>query len=206
MRVFNADGGEAEMCGNGIRCVVRYLFEGGEIAGTCAIETLAGTIACEVVSTEPTFQVRVDLGEVRFPNDARDETLTGSPPVLFVRVEVGNPHAVVFCDDVTRADLPALARRFAADERFAGGTNVHAAQVSGPNELRARHFERGVGETAACGTGAVAVAAISVARGLVATPVRVLVPGGCLQVDWRPGGSAHLSGPAEWEPRTLATS
>jgi len=189
MRIFNADGSEAEMCGNGVRCVARYLAERG--AGrSFSVSTLAGPIAVTVTSSGATFEARVDMGLVTFPNALREERLPFDGAGAFYSVSVGNPHAVFFVDDVDAIDLEALGA-------LLPGTNVHVARAVNDRTLRVRHFERGVGLTRACGTGAVAcAAAATVVRG-ARSPVEVDVPGGTLTVDWQPGQTARLTGPAE---------
>lgn len=197
MLVINADGSEAEMCGNGVRCVARYLSERG--AGeSFAIETLAGPILAEIVSPPPAFAVRVDIGPVRFPRDAALETIeVAGRTWSFYDVSLGNPHAVIFCDDVEAIDLVALGSALQRHPRFPQGTNVHLASVLDADTLRVRHFERGVGLTQACGTGAVASAAAAIETRGVGSPTKVLVPGGTLFVAWTPGENARLTGPAE---------
>jgi len=189
MRVFNADGSEAEMCGNGIRCAARWLDEAGE-GDRLRFETLAGVVETAVVAREPEYLVRVAIGTprvepgpVRLNDDARF-------------VDVGNPHVVIFRERVEDVDLTMLATRMQAMDGFSSGTNVHLAAVEGKNALRVRHWERGVGLTMACGTGAVACAAAAIERGVVASPVEVFVPGGRLIVEWNGAGQAFLTGPA----------
>jgi diaminopimelate epimerase len=210
MRVFNADGSEAEMCGNGVRCAARYLFDRGA-SDRFGLFTKAGPIGVEVVEREP-FSARIDMGPVTFPHGPGERsigpgelTLGPGSAVYFHEVSVGNPHAVIFVEDVAAIDLADLAARFAASGQFPAGVNVHVAQRVDAQTLRVRHFERGVGLTQACGTGAVACAAIAVELGVVQSPVALQVPGGTLRVDWAPGGNALLTGPAETLfERTLA--
>ncbi len=196
MRIFNADGSEAEMCGNGVRCVARYLDELG--AGSeFAIDTLAGRIAARVVSREP-FAACVDVGPVTFPRAADEESFDALGSTWrFYDVSLGNPHAVVFVPDVAAIDLAALGASAQRLARFPGGTNVHVVQIENATTLRVRHFERGVGLTQACGTGAVACAAAAIVTRGLTSPVTVLVPGGTLEVAWEAGGNALLTGGAE---------
>ena len=196
MRIFNADGSEAEMCGNGVRCVARYLVERGA-PDSFSIATAAGAIGVSVVSREP-FEVRVDIGPVTFPADAREETVAApGGPWTFYDASVGNPHAVLFVDDVNAADLDTIGVTLNWLERFPNGTNVHAVQIVDEHTLLVRHYERGVGLTNACGTGAVACAAVAIAVKGAQSPIEVQVPGGSLHVDWAPGETATLTGPAE---------
>jgi diaminopimelate epimerase len=178
MRVINADGSEAEMCGNGIRCVARYLDERGE-GGELDIETVAGIIHTEVIDRGDEYRVRVRIGTPRVGVGADDE----------LPVDVGNPHVVLFSGDVDRVDLLTLGREHP-------DVNVHAVQVLNVHELRVRHHERGVGITMACGTGAVASAAAAIVRGAARSPVIVHVPGGDLTIEWDGHGDAFMTGPA----------
>ncbi len=196
MRVFNADGSEAEMCGNGVRCVARYLAERGA-PDRFSLLTAAGPIGIAIASRDP-FSVTADIGPVLFPNGAREETVAApGGPWTFFDVSLGNPHAVLFVDDVNAVDLETLGVTLNWLERFPNGTNVHAAQIVDDATLLVRHYERGVGLTNACGTGAVACAAAAIVAKGGRSPVAVLVPGGTLGVEWAPGGTARLTGPAE---------
>lgn len=189
MRIVNADGSDAEMCGNGIRCAARFLDEAGE--GDCiTFETEAGAVATDVAAREPEYLVRVTMPKpqiaahaVPFLEDSRF-------------VDMGNPHVVLFRKHVDDVDLTLLATRMQSATLFPKGTNVHIAVVEGAQTLRVRHWERGVGLTMACGTGAVACAAAAIERGLVQSPVEVFVPGGRLLVEWDGSGAASLTGPA----------
>jgi len=196
MQIYNADGSRAEMCGNGVRCVARYVAERGS-GDAFTIATLAGPIGVRVVSREP-FEACVDVGPVHFPNDARAETVTAMGVAwTFYDVSLGNPHAVIFVDDVNAIDVETLGVTLNWLERFADGTNVHVADIVDRSTLRVRHYERGVGITQACGTGAVACAAAAIAVRGANSPVTVLVPGGTLLVEWAPGENARLTGGAE---------
>ncbi|MEO6913935.1 MAG: diaminopimelate epimerase, partial [Candidatus Baltobacteraceae bacterium] len=137
MRIINADGSEAEMCGNGIRCVARFL-NARALGDEFRIETLAGVIQTKIVSKTPEFLVRVNMGipdlqdrAIPFPNSAC--------------VSMGNPHVVLFMDAVDTVDLPEIGRKVEQGASFPDGTNVHIAQRTGPGALRVRHWERGVG-------------------------------------------------------------
>jgi diaminopimelate epimerase len=189
MRTINADGSEAEMCGNGIRCAARWLDEAGE-GDRITFQTAGGEVGTEVVAREPEYLVRVSMPPPRVSPTSRAE-LDGA---FFV--DMGNPHVVAFCNDVDDVDLEELARRLQDAPGFSGGCNVHAAVVEGSNRLRLRHWERGVGLTMACGTGAVAAAAAAIVDRRVTSPVEALVPGGRLVVEWDGEGRASLTGPA----------
>jgi diaminopimelate epimerase len=189
MRIFNADGSEAEMCGNGMRCVARYLDEhdGREVA---TVETLAGPIGTRVLSRAP-YRIAVEMGEPRI----------GEPHLVAgfraVPVDLGNPHVVIRMDrdDVDSVDLAVIGPRIERDARYPHGTNVHFVGRRGEH-WRVRHWERGAGATQACGTGAVAVAAVLIAAGAATSPVSLHVPGGVLDVIWKPGERATLAGDA----------
>ncbi|HZV77740.1 MAG TPA: diaminopimelate epimerase [Candidatus Babeliales bacterium] len=188
MRTINSDGSEAEMCGNGVRCAARWLDEAGE-GDAVAFETAAGTVRTRIVQRKPHYLVRVAMGRPKVAPIA----LASVSDATFV--EAGNPHVVFFRDDVDDVDLESIAQALQKEPALANGANVHvAARVGG--SLRVRHWERGVGLTQACGTGAVACAAAAIERGVVNSPVEVLVPGGRLIVELNPGGDAVLIGPA----------
>ena len=187
MRVINADGSEAEMCGNGMRCVARYLTEAGE-GDRLRVETIAGIIEADVLRGDPAYDVKLDVS-----------TPKAAPRVVEGRdawfVDVGNPHLVLFVDDLDAIDLPSLGERVQLDPAYAGGVNVHLA-VRRHDGLDVKHWERGVGLTMACGTGAVACAAAAIVEGSATSPVSVRVPGGTLVVGWDRRGPATLTGPA----------
>lgn len=186
MRIFNADGSEAEMCGNGVRCVAAYLHEEGGPA-ELRVQTLAGIIQTTVTSQTPEYRVRVNMGRPAFTT--HDGALADT-----AFVSLGNPHVVLFAGRLDDVDLDTVGPQY--DGRIPGGANVHVASKAGPSRLLVRHFERGVGKTMACGTGAVACAAAAILRGDVTSPVEVNVPGGHLVVEWDGSGEAFLTGPA----------
>lgn len=189
MRVFNTDGSEAEMCGNGVRCAALWLEQAG--AGErLRIETAAGIIETQIVAREPEALVRIGMGQPRIAVN----------PVPFLDdarfVDLGNPHIVLFRKHSDDIDLTMLATRLQSAPFFPKGTNVHIAAVEGENRLRVRHWERGVGLTMACGTGAVACVVAAMDKGVVTSPVDVFVPGGHLIVEWDGSHDAYLTGPA----------
>ena len=187
MRIINADGSEAEMCGNGIRCLARYLDE-HEGRGEALVETIAGPIATRILSREP-YMVSEVMGvpQLGAPHDVAGYRATP--------VDVGNPHVVIFVDDLAAIDIRTLGPRIERDPRYPGGTNVHVVQIAG-ERLNVLHWERGAGATAACGTGAVACAAVAIAERGFRSPVTLEVPGGTLRVEWAPGERATLIGDA----------
>ncbi len=186
MRIFNADGSEAEMCGNGLRCVIRFLSERGE-GDRFRIETAAGIIPAEVLVAGEVYQVRVQIGVPQ----VKPRTL---PFANSVHVEVGNPHVVIFERALDALDLVAVATQL--QSLFPEGVNVHLAVVVDAHRLDVRHWERGVGLTRACGTGATACAAAAIHLGTARSPVEVHVPGGTLRIEWDGKHEAFLSGPA----------
>jgi diaminopimelate epimerase len=188
MRTINADGSEAEMCGNGVRCVARYLDERGE-SGLLAIDTLGGIVHTEVIERGDVYRVRVDMGA------ARVVSMNETEPQSAI-VDTGNRHLVFFREEIDRFDLWAIGEAIQEEPAYPGGINVHLIEVEGRSTLRVRHYERGVGLTMACGTGAVASAVASIARGDVKSPVLVRVPGGELTVECNGDGHAFMTGPA----------
>jgi diaminopimelate epimerase len=197
MRIINADGSEAEMCGNGTRCVARYLDEhDGRTAAL--LETLAGPIATTIVAREPEYAVSVQLN---VPQVAEQHTVAG---FTAIPVDVGNPHVVIFVDDLAAIDIRTLGPRIEHDPRYPHGTNVHVVQILGPDAVRAVHWERGAGATQACGTGAAAIAAAAIVTRGLHSPVAVDVPGGRLTIAWTPGDRAVMTGNAVREFTTSA--
>lgn len=193
MRMFNPDGGEAEMCGNGIRCVARYLAERGE-GESCIVQTAAGPIAAHVLARNPyTVETAIGVPQV----GAERELEAAGKRWHYVPVSVGNPHAVVFVDDVGAVDLSRFGPAISTHADFPAGANVHFVAVEGVSSLNAIHWERGAGETRACGTGIVAGAAAAMRYRGVTSPVAVRVPGGVLSVTWDGKGVALLTGPVE---------
>jgi diaminopimelate epimerase len=190
MRVVNPDGSEAEMCGNGIRCVARYLDERSE-GDHRRIETLAGIIETRVVSRGAVYEIRVAMGVPHVLRQDGHDTEERD-----VVVDAGNPHIVLVRHSLDEVDLVREGERLQSDLRFPNGVNVHVCTIEGAQTLRVRHYERGAGLTMACGTGAVACAAATIALGVVKSPVNVHVPGGTLRIDWDGSGQAFMTGPA----------
>jgi diaminopimelate epimerase len=187
MRVINADGSEAEMCGNGMRCVGRYLDE-HDGRGVATVETLAGPIGVRVVDRAP-YRIAVEIGEPKLGAAHEVAGYRATP------VDLGNPHVVIAVDDVDAIDLAQGGPKIERDRRYPHGTNVHFVQRAGKT-WTVRHWERGAGATQACGTGAVATAADLIATGQARSPVTLHVPGGFLEVQWTPGERATLIGDA----------
>lgn len=188
MRIFNADGSEAEMCGNGVRCAARYLSEAGA-GDRFVFETIAGAVQTEILDKGRSYRVRAAIGVPQFPP-------LEIPHADSVFVSLGNPHIVIFTPPDDPIDLEETAQRLQHTPGLHGGSNVHLAARIAESTLRVLHWERGVGATFACGTGAVACAAAAIRARMVRSPVTVQVPGGTLFVEWDGSATAYLTGPA----------
>ena len=185
MEYWNADGSPAEMCGNGLRCVARYSVDRGwsEEGSWFSIMTPVGPRQALVEGDVITVEIGpVSLGESIEVDGA-----------LYRRASLGNPHAVRVVDDPETVEVALVGRAVAAAPAFPDGANVEFVALSSPGRIRMRVWERGVGETLACGTGMVAAAAV--AAGTDGDPVEVEVPGGRARVTFRQG-SGYLTGPA----------
>jgi diaminopimelate epimerase len=210
MRIFNADGSEPEMCGNGIRCLARFLADrDGDAPGRrWLIETLAGTIVPEL---QGDGSVRVDMGPPFLNPETVPTTLAVGPAglpqgVLMVADQtlavaaagMGNPHVVIPVADLDAVDLEALGPLLEHHEAFPARTNVHFVQVLSPDHLRMRVWERGAGPTLACGTGACATLVACHLLGLAERRARLDLPGGTLEIEWDgASGPVWMTGPAE---------
>lgn len=223
MRVYNADGSTAEMCGNGLRCVAKLLHDRYDVGSSFTIATDAGPRQIEVTSASTELsEVRTSLGRPIFESDRIPTTLRGTPPIeqpldvqgviwLFTCVSMGNPHAVTFVDDPDSTAVNRIGPAVECHEAFPKRTNVEFARVLSPRVIRLRIWERGVGETAACGTGAAATAVAAILTGRAQRNVTIRVAGGDLQVSW-PHDDAEVSvaGPASsvdrvsWNGRSFA--
>lgn len=194
MTVWNADGSVAENCGNGIRIVASYLARDGRLPEDGTVLTGPETTR---VSMCPDGRVEVRMGAARFPSGEREEELAvAAGAVRFTEVSMGNPHAVI-----THPDPAAAVRAVGPDvevaARFPDRTNVEFIRSDAPGELTLRVWERGVGETQACGTGACAAAAAAVRLGGMPSPVTVHLPGGDLVIDVADDLQVTMTGPAE---------
>lgn len=197
MIVYNRDGSRPEACGNGLRCIAKLAVERGHVArDVFVVETDAGNRAVSV-EREGSEVVRAatELGIPRIL--ALDEVLAiGSTPHDVHLVDMGNPHCVLFVANVDAAPVDELGPLLERHMRFRKGTNVDFVHV-GSGELHVRTWERGVGETASCGTGSAAAAVAALSTDRSAVPVRVRTRGGLLTVDWDGEGPLTLSGPVE---------
>ncbi len=194
MRIFNADGSEAKMCGNGIRCVGKYVFDKGLTSKTqLTVETLSGikTLKLDVSGSQVT-SVTVEMGRAETESERE---LCGA---VWTPVSVGNPHAVTFCEDAEKADIIAVGE--AMQGEFEGGVNAEFVSVMGKNHLRMRVYERGSGVTMACGTGACASAAAAVSKGLCDfdRPIGVALDGGELEITVGKDYNIIMRGGAEF--------
>jgi len=204
-RIYNADGGEVEHCGNGVRCVARYLRDEGIIAkDEITVETMTGVSR---VYIEPDGMVRVNMGAPRFePADipllAKHRASVyqidvGGGQLKVGAVSMGNPHAVLKVDNVDTAPVSTLGPMIERHEMFPEGVNVGFMQVVDAKHIRLRVFERGTGETLACGTGACAAVVVGRLHGLLKPEVDVAVPGGHLLINWADHGEpVWMTGPA----------
>ena len=193
----NADGSLAEMCGNGVRVVGKYLGDRGYVAGAFDLETRAGIKHLELHADDRggIDRVTVDMGAPTL-EDERTLEVDGER-LIATCLSMGNPHAVVFVEDVDKAPVTTLGPRLENHPAFAPAkTNVEFAQAVDRATVRQRTWERGVGETLACGTGACAVAVAVQVRGLAGRPLVVELRGGRLELDWTPGGTVRMTGPA----------
>lgn len=211
MEMFNADGSIGKMCGNGIRCVAKYVYDRGLVKkDVLRVETRSGVKTLQLrVEDGKVASVRVNMGQpeldpekipVLFSKDRMvdEEVYTPSGNVWRVTcVSMGNPHAVIFVDDVEGLNLPAIGPEMEKHAMFPERANIEFAQVTGPREVQMRVWERGSGETLACGTGACACAVASVLTGKADRDVTVHLRGGDLHVFWDPDtDDVYMEGPA----------
>jgi diaminopimelate epimerase len=210
MRIFNPDGSEAEMCGNGIRCFAKYVYEEGLTQKTAlTVETLAGIIKPELkVVGGRVAEVRVDMGRPRFAADEIPVVGFGRGPVKDARIEVegtgvfftavsmGNPHAVIPVENLTQVPWQILGPALESHSAFPRKTNVEFAQVLGPHEVRVVVWERGAGPTLACGTGACATVVALALTGRLDRQATVHLPGGDLDILWAEDDHVYMTGPA----------
>jgi diaminopimelate epimerase len=204
-RIFNADGGEVEQCGNGARCFVRFVHEQGLTEKReIRVETMRGVISPRLESDD---RVTVDMGvpvlePARIPFASASPNLVqplrvGERQVEITAVSMGNPHAVQVVANVDTAPVAEQGPLIESHPRFPQHANAGFMQIVGRRNIRLRVFERGAGETLACGTGACAAVVTGILRGLLDSPVRVETRGGELSIAWRGAGTpVSMSGPA----------
>jgi diaminopimelate epimerase len=230
MRMFNADGSESEMCGNGIRCVAKYVYDHGICRNeTPRIETGRGilTLKLEVIGGL-VQRVDVDMGEPILEPALIPTTLPGSSTTLpgsaivnadlkiagvngadrtlcVTCVSMGNPHCITFVDELSDDWVLGMGPKVESDQHFPRRVNAEFVQVLSRKEIRMRVWERGSGETLACGTGACAVCVAGVLSGRTERKILAHLPGGDLELKWAEDGHVHMTGPAvevfsgEWE-------
>jgi len=210
MRIFNSDGSEAEMCGNVTRCVARYVYETGLTdKKAITLDTLAGPIKPELVITGGVVTgARVDMGQPRLNRAEIPMTGNGSEQAVNVPLEIdgrsfygtavsmGNPHFVVFVDDMDSVDLSGVGPKLETHAAFPRKINVEFVQVLNKKELRMRVWERGAGITMACGTGACATLVAAVLNHKSDRQATIHLDGGDLVVEWGADGHIYMSGPA----------
>jgi len=220
MRIFNADGSEARMCGNASRCIGKYIYEkkthpyppclgrGNYQETEIRLLTLSGvkTLILKIVDGK-VEKVTVDMGKPVFEdeslfNSAKENSLTTSLLSGGIEggffVSMGNPHYVIFVDDIQAVDVAKEGKRLEFHEAFPERCNIEFAQVTAPNIIRTRVWERGSGITMACGTGACATAVAAAMTGRCDRKSSILMDGGQLDIEWRTDNHVLLSGPAEF--------
>ena len=226
MRIFNADGSESEICGNGLRCMVKYYLNKGNKAGKVGnirVETVTGIREARQLSeNDESSEIQVSMGKPGFGEDdipikpgqsrvdikqliACNIAVAGNDFTLNL-VSMGNSHAVYFTDNqVMDFPLSDIGPEIATNELFPQGINFEVARILNRENIEARVWERGVGETLACGSGACAIAVVTQLHDYAGSKVNVHLPGGILKADWDDSGEVYLSGPAdmvfsgEWE-------
>ena len=211
MRMFNPDGSEAEMCGNGIRCFAKYAFDRKLIDQTqLKVETAAGVKSLKLLTRAGRVEgVRVDMGQPRLKRSeipmkgGETDKVVGEPIKVEGRkfditaVSMGNPHVVIFEDHVGSFDVERYGPLIENHRAFPQRTNVHFVQVCSPSEIVIRTWERGAGMTLACGTGACATVVAGALNNKTGRTVRVHLPGGDLQIEWTGDNRVMMTGPAE---------
>lgn len=211
MEMYNADGSRSEMCGNGIRCVGKYVYDYGIAKKErISVETLAGIKYLDfTIENDKVKLVKVDMGSpelvpANIPVVADGDSAIDEPIVVddveyrMTCVSMGNPHAVVYIDDVKGLDIEMVGPKFENHERFPRRVNTEFVRVIDRNTVEMRVWERGSGETLACGTGACAVAVASILNGHTENKVTVKLLGGDLFIEWdRKANRVYMTGPAE---------
>jgi diaminopimelate epimerase len=214
MRMFNPDGSEAEMCGNGLRCVVKHAVDEGLARprdGRISVETAVGVLSAQVFSEKGAVErVRVSMGVPRFAPQEIPVLADAEPPVKDLSLDIegqrlavtcvsmGNPHAVHFVErPVAEFPLERIGSKVEHHPLFPQRVNFEVARVLGRERMEARVWERGAGITLACGSGACAAVVAAQLHGLVGERVDITLPGGVLTVEWDGAGECYLTGPAE---------
>lgn len=213
MRMFNWDGSESEMCGNGVRCVGKYVHDKGIIdKTTITVETLAGikVLELDIDQDNNTKSLTVDMGEPILNAADIPVVAQGSPIIdlkikalekefVFTCVSMGNPHAVTFVNDVDNFDVEKYGKILEVDEHFPKRANIEFVEIINENYLKMRVWERGTGETLACGTGTCAtVVAAALNKKSSRNDVKVKLLGGELIISWKDDNHVYMTGPAEF--------
>ena len=209
MEMYNADGSRAQMCGNGIRCVAKFAYEHGLTRqNPMRVETDAGVLTLELsIDGDRVERVRVDMGRPSLEPASLPCTLAGDrvveqPITLAGRrwevtcVSMGNPHAVVFVDDLDAVDLAEVGPKFEHAPEFPERVNAHFARVEAADRVAMKTWERGSGATQACGTGACAVCVAGVLTGRTQRRITAHLPGGDLELEWAENDHVFMTGPA----------
>ncbi|MCM2356865.1 MAG: diaminopimelate epimerase [Geobacteraceae bacterium] len=211
MRMFNSDGSESEMCGNGIRCVAKYAYDHGIVSRKeITAETGAGILTLQLFTDDRNRvdRVRVNMGNPRLTR--AEIPMLGEPGARVVNeplnilhttfritcASMGNPHCVIFVDDVANFQVEKYGPLIENHELFPRRTNVEFVQIISPTEVRQRTWERGAGETLACGTGASAVCVAGVLNGVTEKKILNHLSGGDLELEWAEDGNLYMTGPA----------
>ena len=209
MRIYNSDGSEPEMCGNGIRCMARFLgdLEGAEAKSSYTVHTLAGLITPKL---ESNGQITVDMGRPRLAPAQIHTTLVGGGDTVVAQtldvdgqgwsvtcVSMGNPHCMTFVEDVATIDLEKIGPLFEHHVAFPQRTNTEFVEVVSRNYLKMRVWERGAGITLACGTGACATLVAAVLNDKADRICTIELPGGPLKIEWASDDRIFMTGPAE---------
>lgn len=220
LRMFNADGSESSMCGNALRCVALWLFQTCQVSEVCQLKMGGRSVAARILksaSQNRSGLVQINLGA---PEPAQMQGTVGrccgdtgsvcrwvkipaedpgTPGYEAVAVSVGNPHTVLFVRDVNETDAEGAGKWIERHPIFPDRTNVDFVQITGPNAARVRVWERGCGETQACGSGACATTIAGISAGFFsrAEPVEIQMPGGLLLVTWNADNTVELTGPAQ---------
>jgi len=209
MRMFNADGSESEMCGNGVRCVAKYVYDHGIAQQqNLKIETGAGVLSLDLeITGQKVSQVRVNMGKPILTSSEIPTLLPGDPPVnvdldlgeetlQVTCVSMGNPHCITFVEEITDDWVHVIGPQVEVHPMFPNKINAEFLQVISPAEMKMRVWERGSGETQACGTGACASAVAGVLTGRTERNVLIHLPGGDLRLEWSDSDEVFMTGPA----------
>ncbi len=210
MRIFNADGSEAQMCGNGIRCVAKYVYDHKITAkNPLAVETRSGVKTIQLFTTNgKVSSARVNMGKPKLmrseiPMLGKETQVIDEPLIIgngvsfrITCVSVGNPHCVIFTDNFGKIDLPQHGAEIERHPSFPERTNAHFVQVHSPGEVTMKTWERGSGITLACGTGASAVCVAGVLNKKTDRKILAHLPGGDLELEWSEDGNVYMTGPA----------